>query len=319
MSVLNESLRVFGLGVAPSCVGAETSCCFNCVACCCLMKCVSKSFPIPTPGIWFLLVVCLLANSKPADCVAGYFFQVGPLNCFHAPPAWLWNTTDKQSPELKPTQQNILFSLGISLGAVFHCCSAVWRQSQNSSVSFFLPWKLSSGGVPWPAPLRREEMACTHSVFPEFLLLGWEWWRLALPLNKKLQHRGGLSRCKAVHLEITPCFCVLSLMDAPGLPSREHAQPPTAVSWSDCALTQHCSMTQVGVASSFQWEGNRELTGIQGREKGAEPGQRLWFTPTHVQIECTSIGLGPAHCPVSPQQVSLDVHPNLLECGSQVL
>lgn len=51
------------------------------------MEGVSKSFPIPAPRIWFLLFVCLLANSKPADCVAGYFFQAGPLNCFPALPA----------------------------------------------------------------------------------------------------------------------------------------------------------------------------------------------------------------------------------------
>lgn len=35
------------------------------------------------------LVVCLFADSKPADCLAGYLFQPGPLNCFPALPAWL--------------------------------------------------------------------------------------------------------------------------------------------------------------------------------------------------------------------------------------
>lgn len=109
-----------------------------------LWSMLANLFSFPPPETFF----CLFANSKPANRVAGYFFQAGPLNCFHALHAWLWNTTNKQSPEQKPTQQNILFSLGVSLGAVSHCCSALGRQSQNNSVSFFLPWKLSSGGLP---------------------------------------------------------------------------------------------------------------------------------------------------------------------------
>lgn len=43
--------------------------------------------PSPFPPQNLVFVVCLVANSKPADCVAGYFFQAGPLNCFPAPPA----------------------------------------------------------------------------------------------------------------------------------------------------------------------------------------------------------------------------------------
>ena len=124
------------------------------------MKCVSKSFLISAPRIWVLLFVCWFKTC----CVAGFFFQAGPLNCFHALPAWLWNIANKQSPEQKPTQQNILFSLGVSLGAVSHCCSAVRRQSQNSSVLIFLPWKLSSGGLHLPAPLMREEAAASYSL-----------------------------------------------------------------------------------------------------------------------------------------------------------
>lgn len=113
------------------------------------------------PRIWFLLllfVYLVSANSKPAHCGAGYFFQAGPLNCFHALPVRLWNISNKQSPEQKPTQQNILFSLGVSLGVVSQCCSAVERQSQKSSISFFLSWKLSAA-VPCPASPRKQEAA----------------------------------------------------------------------------------------------------------------------------------------------------------------